>query len=115
MVLKPQNLPEQLRLLADSPPAQGCPCISDRITKAYETDPLPGKILEAIRAQNGLQEITIAECVEDGGRIGYRGSLYVPDSDELRLRILQEHHDTALAGHPRRAKTFDLLDRCYYW
>jgi len=48
VVLKLQNLLEQLCLLADSLPAQDCPSISDGMTKAYETDPLPGKILEGI-------------------------------------------------------------------
>jgi len=50
------------------------------------------------------------ECTEENGRLRYRGSLYVPDSIELRLCIIQDHHDMALAGHPGRAKTFDLLD-----
>jgi len=65
--VKPQNLPEQLRLWADSPPAQGRPSISDPIMEAYETDPLPGKILEAIRTKNWLQEIIIPECIQDEG------------------------------------------------
>jgi len=71
VVLKPQNLPEQLRLLADSPPAQGRPFIFDPMIKAYQPDPLPGKILEAIRTENGMQKITIAEFREDEGRIRY--------------------------------------------
>jgi len=99
----------------DSPPAQGRPSISDLTTEAYETDLLPGKILEAIRTKNRFQEITIAECIEDGGRIRYRGNLYVPHNDVLHLHIIQEHHDTALAGHQGRAKMFDQLDRKYYW
>jgi len=115
VVLKPRNQPEQLRLLADSPPAQGRPSISDLMTEAYETDPLPGKILEAIRTKQGLQENTIGECIEDGGRIRYRGNLYIPESDELHLRILEEHPDTALAEHPGRAKTFEQLDRGHHW
>ena len=61
MVLKPQNLPEQLRLLADFPPIQGRPSISDLMIKPYETDPLPGTILEPIRTTSGSQGITIAE------------------------------------------------------
>ena len=114
VVLKPQNLPKQLRLLADSPPAQGCPSITDLMTEAYKTDPLPGKILEAIRTKNGLQQITIADCIADGGRIRYRGIESIPESNELRVHILQKHHDTALAGHLRQAKMFDLHDCGYY-
>jgi len=64
---------------------------------------------------SGLQEITVAECMGDNGWLRYRRSLYVPDSDELRLRVIQEHQDTALAGHLGRAKTFDLIDRRYHW
>jgi len=113
VVVKLQNVPEQLHLLADSPPTQGHPSIPDLIIKAYETDPQPGRILEAIRTKCGIREIAIAECIENGGRIRYRGNPYVPDSDELHLRIIQEHHDMALAGHPGRAKTFDLLNQRY--
>jgi len=54
VVLKPQNLPEQVCLLADSPPAQGRSSISDLRAKAYGTDPLPGRILEAIGMNCGL-------------------------------------------------------------
>jgi len=115
VVLKPQNLPKQLGLLADSTPPQGHPSISDLITEAYETYPLSGRIMDAIQMKNELQEISIAECIQDGGRIRYRRNLDVPDSDKLRLHIIQEHHDTTEAGHPGRAKTFDLLDRGYYW
>jgi len=42
VVLKPQNLLEQLCLIPDNPPAQCCPSISYLMNKAYETDPLPG-------------------------------------------------------------------------
>jgi hypothetical protein len=47
--------------------------------------------------------------------VWYRGKRDVPEGDQLQLRLIQEHHDTALAGHPGRAKTCDLLDRQYYW
>jgi len=85
------------------------------MTEAYETDPLPGKILQAIRTNGSLKDITIAECTEQEGRIQYREKHYILESDQLRLRLIQEHHDTALAGHPGRAKMFDPLDRQDYW
>jgi hypothetical protein len=31
----------------------------------------------------------------------------------LRWRLIHEHHDTALAGHPGRTKMLDHLDRQY--
>ena len=64
VVLKPQNLLEQLQLLADSLPAQGRPCILDPIPEAYETYPQPGNVFEAIRTNVSLKEITIAECTQ---------------------------------------------------
>jgi len=115
VVLKPQNLPKELRLLVDSPPAQGHPSISDLMFGVYETDPLRGSILEAIRTNGSPRDVTIAECAEQDGTIQYRWKCYVPESHQRRLRLIQEHHDTALAGHPGRAKMFDLLDRQYYW
>ena len=60
VVLEPQNLLEQLCLLADSLPVQGWPSISPLMTKAYRMDPQPGRILEAIRMKSGLQQLTIA-------------------------------------------------------
>jgi len=33
----------------------------------------------------------------------------------MRLQLIEKHHDTAHAGHAGRAKTFDQLDRQYFW
>jgi len=50
--------------------------------------------------------MTIAECIEAEGMIQYRWKLYVPENGAMCLELLQDLHDTALAGHPIRAKTF---------
>jgi len=114
VVRKPQNLPEQLRLLAESPPALGHPSISYPMPKAYEIDSLPRRILDAIRRKSGLQEITIAACIVQEGLTRYRGSLYVLDDDEFDLCVIQKHHNTALAGRPWMGKIFDVLDSEFY-
>ena len=62
--LERQTLPVQLRLLADGLPMQDRSSIPDLFTQPYETDPLPGQILEAIRANGSLKEITVAEFME---------------------------------------------------
>jgi hypothetical protein len=115
VVLKSYNLPEQLRISANDIYDREVPSISDLFTQAYNNDPLPNKILKAIRQGGSLQYITVAECTQQEGRVWYRGKRYVPEGNQLRLRLIQEHHDTTLAGHPGRAKMFDLLDRQYYW
>jgi hypothetical protein len=35
--------------------------------------------------------------------------IYIPDSDNLRLRVLQYKHDHILSGHPGQNKTAELI------
>jgi hypothetical protein len=62
-----------------------------------------------------MEEITVADCSEEKGQLYDRGKRYVTEYPELQLRLIREYHDTLLAGHPGRSKTFDLLSRWYYW
>ena len=41
--------------------------------------------------------------------------IYVPDSNDLRLRVLRYKHDHILSGHPGQSKTIDLIRRDYTW
>ena len=43
----------------------------------------------------------------------FRDRIYVPP--QLHPKILFEHHDTPLAGHPGRAKTIELIAQDYSW
>ena len=115
VVLKPHNLPKQLRISASEVPVQEPLSISDLVAQAYEDDLLPKKILKVMSQRDSLRDITVAECTEQEGQVWYRGKRYVPEGDQLQLQLIKKHHDTALAGHPGRAKTVDLLDRQYYW
>ena len=45
----------------------------------------------------------------------FRGKVYIPDDRELRRRIVEQHHDTRIAGHAGRFKTLELVTRNYYW
>jgi hypothetical protein len=96
-------------------PGQEVSPISDLFAQPYVDNPLPKKILKAIRQGESFKDITIAECTKQERQVWYRGKHYVPEGGQLRLWLIQEHHDPALAGHPGRAKMFDLLDRQYYW
>jgi hypothetical protein len=60
-------------------------------------------------------KVPLGLCEEDNGLLLYEGLIWVPNNDELRLRILHEHHDAQAAGHPGRAKTLELVSRNYYW
>ena len=48
-------------------------------------------------------------------RLRFRGRLYVPEHDPLRLRLLITRHEAAAAGHPGRSKTLQLLKRTNFW
>jgi hypothetical protein len=113
VVLKPQNVPEQLRILAND--LIEVRSIHEQLREASEQDDLIGRILDAVRQGTSMRENTVAECSEREGQLYYRGRKYVPEDPELQLRLIKEHHDTPLAGHPGRSKTFDLLSRHYYW
>jgi len=41
--------------------------------------------------------------------------MYVPDNANLRLRVLQYHHNHVLAGHLGQNKTLELIQKHYTW
>jgi hypothetical protein len=43
------------------------------------------------------------------------GCIYVLDATDLQRRIIAQHHDSLIAGHPRRWKTLKLILRSYWW
>jgi hypothetical protein len=45
----------------------------------------------------------------------FRGKIYVPKDRDLRHRIVEQHHDTRIAGHAGRFKTLELISRNYWW
>jgi hypothetical protein len=51
----------------------------------------------------------------DNGFLGHDGRIYVPDSDNLRLRVLQYKHDHVLLGHLGQNATLSLIRREYTW
>jgi len=39
----------------------------------------------------------------------------VPAGDQLRLRVLEACHDSAMSGHVGITKTYDFVARHFYW
>lgn len=132
VVLKPQNLMlnantvesenslhglvedfDRARTVSPEPHAKSMEALLD---EAYEADPFPAKVLKMLEdGTRHCKQISLSECSELDGRLHYRGRLYIPDYHELKMRICQEHHDHPIAGHPGVAKTFNLIQREYYW
>src|SRR4051812_5808153 len=53
--------------------------------------------------------------VDPNGFLLHDGRIYVPNTSDLRLRVLQYKHDHILAGHPGQNKTLSLVRREYTW
>ena len=49
------------------------------------------------------------------GFLRHKSLIYVPDSSDLCLHILQYRHDHILSGHPGQNKTVSLILRDYTW
>ncbi len=55
------------------------------------------------------------EWDETDGLLTFNGQIYVPDSKDLRQRIIVQYHNSQVAGHPGRMKTLELISRDYWW
>ena len=92
------------------------PALEDQMNQAYLNDPLATEIFEALR--NGVQhhrQLSLVDCRNNNGQLYYQDQIYIPDNDELCLRIIQGSHDTPAASHPGHERTFELLTRKYFW
>jgi hypothetical protein len=43
------------------------------------------------------------------------GKIYVPNDRDLQCRIIEQHHDTRIAGHAGHFKTLELVSCNYWW
>ncbi|KAJ6436286.1 retrovirus polyprotein [Purpureocillium lavendulum] len=60
--------------------------------------------------------VMLSECSIDAGqRLCWRERIWVPNHEPLRTRLMQETHDSALAGHPGRDMLKSFLARRFYW
>jgi hypothetical protein len=77
----------------------------DDIKRAYQEDRTTKHILE-----HGHQEYRVQD-----GVIYKHNTIYVPNNNTLRTRILSEEHDPPLAGHQGEFRTLERLRRNFYW
>ena len=82
--------------------------------QALEQDQFSLKVLDMlrnnVRYHNGIQ---LAECEDKEGILYFRNRRYVPNSDRLRFRLIQQAHDSIAGGHPGRSKCYELMNRSY--
>ena len=73
------------------------------------------KAAKELRKDKSRGTVCSAEWSELEGLMMFRGKIYVPKDLELRRRIVEQHHDSRIAGHPGRFKTLELVSRNYWW
>ena len=62
-----------------------------------------------------LKQFPLAECSLREDRVYYWDRLFVPENDELKLKIFHLCHDSALAGHPGTVKLLEIIVQTYWW
>jgi hypothetical protein len=73
------------------------------------------KVARELRKDKGRGTVKSAEWSESDGLLMFRGKIYVPNDRDLRHRIIEQHHDTRIAGHAGRFKILELVSRNYWW
>lgn len=89
---------------------------------AREADVSYNKIIEAVKNDHrkfpvdlGLK-VSIAECSMEGDKtVKFRNRIWVPDSEELRTKLIQHNHDSVATGHPGRNNLEAMMCRKYFW
>lgn len=61
--------------------------------------------------------VSVGEChlSENQQDLYFRGRRWVPESEPLRTKLIQQVHDSLMAGHPGREVMSALLARLYFW
>ena len=55
------------------------------------------------------------DALDRAGQLLVKGKVFVPDYENLRLRITEAHHDHHLAGHPGARRTTRKIQTQYWW
>jgi len=74
-------------------------------------------VAKAVRELQGSSACSVksAEWSLSNGLLYFQGKIYVPDTSDIRRRIVMLSHDSRLACHSGRWKTLELVSRNYWW
>jgi hypothetical protein len=73
------------------------------------------KAARELQKDKGRGTVKSTEWSESEGLLMFRGKIYVPNDRDLRRPIVEQHHDTRIAGHAGCFKTLELVSRNYWW
>jgi hypothetical protein len=120
---KPQSLHfAPVQTIGPNPRLEGVASLQELWDLAKASDALYEKLCRAVQAGDRIfpteleVKVSISECaLSPEGELLFRGRRWVPDSEELRTRLIQETHDSMLGGHPGREGTIALMVRQFHW
>jgi hypothetical protein len=73
------------------------------------------KAARELQKDKGRGMVKSTEWSESDGLLMFCGKIYVPNDKDLQHCIIEQHHDTCIAGHAGRFKTLELVARNYWW
>ena len=86
----------------------------EKIKKARSKDEDVVRVVEEMK-KAGVKELRGNEWRIEGDLMLKEEKVYVPKDKELRVEIIQLHHDVPAAGHRGRWKMVELVTRNYWW
>lgn len=107
----PQSLLKPLSISATSPFSPSSD-VRSMIIDHLDHDPAIKELVQNLR--HGHLDATSGYSLSDE-LLFYNGTVYVPDFEPLKVRLLTQAHDHPASGHFGQAKTLEILSRNYYW
>ena len=66
------------------------------------------------QVERGIQLKKNRWLTKDGLTL-WHDQVYISKIPELQERLIKEHHNSSLTGHPRIFKTIELITQNYWW
>ena len=85
-----------------------------KIKKARSRDEDIVRVVEEMK-KAGVKELRGEEWKVEEKLVIKEEKIYVLNNEELRVEIIQLHHDVLAVGHGGRWKTVELVTRNYWW
>jgi hypothetical protein len=73
------------------------------------------KAARGLQKDKGRGTVKSTEWSESDGLPMFHGKIYVPNDKDLWRCIIEQHHDTRIAGHAGCFKTLELIAHNYWW
>ena len=91
--------------------------ILEEVRRQTRVGEMEDRVVKAVAALKERKSKTMQGVEWDlwDGLVFHRGRIYVPENPELQWKIVEQHHDSWVAGHAGRWKTHELVARSYWW